>query len=241
MPPIQTGPSAEEARRCREGRLASGRSRFQEREVEDRTRGLRRRATSGVSTGNPRRRTSEPLRAEESELARLRIGLKAEFGRLFFEFVADPQEFAGRGSAQGRDRRLQVLEEGRFSWSAISNPRSAPSSSPRPRETDFIDRSMAADRLAPIASGAPRSAVRRESSGTASAVSRAMGRRSPRAPEPRAPRESRIEAVKGLVLGGSFMQGKVEPDPRDGRAASPRPRARSGGPPAASPSGSALT
>ncbi len=167
-----------------------------------------------------------PLRAEESELARLRIGLKAEFGRFFFEFVADPR------SSRAGDRLKDATVGYTFSKKAVLlvghfKPEVSPEFLTSASRTDFIDRSMAADRLAPDRDWG--AAISGEAGkfwygvggfvSDGSSVSQAAG----------ASGAARVtyEAVKGLVLGGSFMQGKVEPNARIG-AQEPSPKGGQG-------------
>jgi phosphate-selective porin len=163
-----------------------------------------------------------PLRAEESELARLRIGLKAEFGPLFFEFVADP-----RNSRAG-DRLKDVTVGYKFSKKAVLlaghfKPEVSAEFLTSGSRTDFIDRSMAADRLAPDREWG--AAISGEAGKFWYGIGGFRGDGSSASQSAGASVATRVtyEAVKGLVLGGSFMQGKVEPDARIGsREPSPK-------------------
>ena len=156
-----------------------------------------------------------PLRSSERELARLRIGVKAEFDRLSFEFVADP-----RNSRKG-DRIKDVTAGYAFSkkFAVLAGhfkPQVSPEFLTSAAKTDFIDRSMAADRLAPdrnwgvglsgelgklwygiggFAGDGASPTLDAETSGTARLT---------------------FKPLKGFVVGGSFMQGKVRADAKVG-------------------------
>lgn len=163
-----------------------------------------------------------PLRAEESELARLRIGLKAEFGKVLFELVADPRksQIGGRlkdATVGYQFSKKAVLLVGHF------KPEVSPEFLTSASKTDFIDRSMAADRLAPD---------REWGVGLSGEIGKFWygvgGFAGDGASADQSAKESgaarlTYEAAKGLVIGGSFMQGKVEPDERIGsREPSPK-------------------
>lgn len=219
--PIQTGPSTEKpADAVKEGwhreglGFKNGKSKIE---------------LAGYAQGDFRRFDWEPqetdlgpLRAEESELARLRIGLKAEFGRFFFEFVADPR------SSRAGDRLKDATVGYNFSKKAVLlvghfKPEVSPEFLTSASRTDFIDRSMAADRLAPDREWG--AAISGEAGKFWYGVGGFVGDGSSVSQSAEASGAARVtyEAVKGLVLGGSFMQGKVEPDPRIGsREPSPK-------------------
>lgn len=162
------------------------------------------------------------LRAEESELARLRIGLKAELGSFFFEFVADPR------SSRAGDRLKDATVGYKFSKKAVLlvghfKPEVSPEFLTSASRTDFIDRSMAADRLAPDREWG--AAISGEAGKFWYGVGGFVGDGSSVAQSAEASGAARVtyEAVKGLVFGGSFMQGDVKPDARIGsREPSPK-------------------
>lgn len=184
---------------------------------------------AGYAQGDFRKFDWEPqetdlglLRAEESELARLRIGLKAEIDRLSFEFVADPR------SSRAGDRLKDVTVGYNFSKKAVLlvghfKPEVSPEFLTSASRTDFIDRSMAADRLAPDREWG--ASISGEAGRFWYGVGGFVGDGSAASQSAGASGAARLtyEVVKGVVLGGSFMQGKVEPGARiDAREPSPR-------------------
>ena len=156
-----------------------------------------------------------PLRSSERELARLRIGVKAEFDRLSFEFVADP-----RNSRKG-DRIKDVTAGYRFSKKfALLVGHFKPPVSPEfltsAAKTDFVDRSMAADRLGPDRNwGAGLSG---ELGKLWYGIGVFVGDGASPTLDAGTSGAARLvyEPHKGLFAGGSFMQGKVTADAKVG-------------------------
>ena len=179
-------------------------------------------ALVGYAQGDFRKFDWEPketdlglLRSEERELARLRVGAEAEFGDLSFEFVVDPRK--SRKGDRLKDvtvgyefsKRLAVLVGHFKPYFGLEFLTSA-------SKTDFADRTMASDRLAPDRDwGVGLSGeFGRFSYGvggfdgdtaspTLSAKTSGAGRLT-------------FTPRKGFVLGASFMQGKVRPEAQIG-------------------------
>lgn len=162
------------------------------------------------------------LRAEESELARLRIGVKAEFGRLSFEFVADPR--SSRAGDRLKDATVGYQFSKKFSLLVGHfKPEVSPEFLTSASKTDLIDRSMAADRLAPDREWG--AAISGEIGKVWYGIGGFVGDGSAADQSAEESGAARLtyEPCKGLVLGGSFMQGNVKPDEKIGsREPSPK-------------------
>lgn len=156
-----------------------------------------------------------PLREPERELRRFRLGIKGELDRVSFEFVMDPRK------SQVGDRLKDATLGYRFSkelnlLAGHFKPEVSPDFLTSSSKTDFTERSMAGDRLVPdrewgvalsgdigpvfYGVGAYRgdgsSALERSGTSGAARVT--------------------VEVKDGLVIGGSFMQGRVTADPKIG-------------------------
>jgi len=156
----------------------------------------------------------DSVRAER-ELRRLRIGIKAEFDRWSLELDGDP-----RGSKKG-DRLKDAAVGYQFSRKATLlaghfKPDVSPEFLTSSSRTDLIDRSMAPERL-----GVDRewgASLSGEASKFTYVAGAFAGDGSPSSERSDAAVASRVtwEPRGGFVLGSSFMQGKVTPDPAVG-------------------------
>lgn len=163
-----------------------------------------------------------PLRSEERELSRLRVGLKAEFGKLSFEFVVDPRNSQAGGRLKDTTVGYQFSKKAALLVGHFK-PEVSPEFLTSAAKTDFVDRSMAASRLAPD---------REWGVGLSGEIGKVWygvggfkgdGASSDQRSEESVAARLAYEPAKGLVLGGSFMQGKVEPNARIGtREPSPK-------------------
>lgn len=162
------------------------------------------------------------LRSEEREIRRFRIGVKAEFDKVSLEFVMDPR------NSQIGDRLKDATIGYTFSRKlALLVGHFKPGVSPEflnsSSKTDLIDRSMAANRLAPdrewgVAASGQLGMLSYEVGGFAG-----DGASSSQSTESAGTARFTLEPREGLVLGSSFMQGEVKADPRVGsREPSPK-------------------
>lgn len=162
----------------------------------------------------------------EHELRRLRVGVKAEFGKMSLEFVTDP-----RNSQKG-DRLKDVTVGYAFSKQFTLlvghfKPPVGQEFLTSASKTDYVERSMIGSRLVPDrewgAAASGELGVVEYSvgafAGDGSSASQSAGTSG-------AARLT-LKIAKGLSLSGSLMQGTVEPDPRVG-ASEPAPKGASG-------------
>lgn len=163
----------------------------------------------------PREADLGPLRSDTSEIRRFRIGFEAEFDKVSLEFVMDPR------NSQIGDRLKDATIGYAFSKKlALLVGHFKPGVSPEflnsSSKTDLIDRSMAANRLAPdrewgLALSGELGKFSYEVGGFAG-----DGASSSQSTESAGTARFTLEPSKGLILGTSFMQGEVKADPRLG-------------------------
>lgn len=162
------------------------------------------------------------LRSEESEIRRFRVGVKAEFDKVSLEFVMDPR------NSQIGDRLKDATIGYAFSKKlAVLVGHFKPGVSPEflnsSSKTDLIDRSMAANRLAPdrewgLAVSGELGKLSYEVGGFAG-----DGASSSQSTESAGTARFTLEPLPGLILGSSFMQGTVKAGLREGsREPSPK-------------------
>lgn len=166
------------------------------------------------------------LQAPTDQLRRLRIGAEAKFGDLSLEFVTDP-----RNSQKGS--RLKDVTAG-YGFSKRFNLLVGHFKPPVGQEfltsagkTDFVDRSMLGSRLVPD---------REWGAGLSGEVSRVGysvgffagdGDANVQTAGDSGAGRMTVKLMKGLSVSGSFMQGKVTPNPRIGTS-EPSPKGASG-------------
>ena len=166
------------------------------------------------------------LQARKDEIRRLRIGAEGKIGSASFEFVMDP-----RNSQKG-DRLKDATLAYQFSkaFGVMAGHFKPPSSQEfltSAGKTDFVDRSMLGSRLVPDREWGAK--VFGEAGRFEYAVGAFAGdgsSKSQTAGDSGAGRLT-LKLVKGLSVSGSFMRGKVTPDPRVG-ASEPSPKGASG-------------
>jgi phosphate-selective porin len=169
----------------------------------------------------PRETDLGPLRSA-SEIRRFRIGIEAELNKVSLEFVMDPR------NSEAGDRLKDATIGYAFSKKvAVLVGHFKPGVSPEflnsSSKTDLIDRSMAADRLAPdrdwgLALSGELGKLSYEVGGFAG-----DGASSSQSTESAGSARFTLEPRRGLVLGASFMQGEVKADPPFGsREPSPK-------------------
>ncbi len=161
-----------------------------------------------------------PLRASERELGRLRLGFKAEFDRLSFQFVGDP-----RNSRKG-DRIKDVTAGYEFSkkFAVIAGHFKPPMSAEfltSAAKTDFVDRSMAADRLAPDRNWGAGVSGELGKLWYGIGVFAGDGASPTLDAETSGAARLTFKPLKGFLVGGSFMQGKVKADAKVGSSEPP--------------------
>lgn len=146
------------------------------------------------------------------EIRRFRIGIEAELNRVSLEFVMDPR------NSEAGDRLKDATIGYAFSKKVTVlvghfKPGVSPEFLNSSSKTDLIDRSMAADRLAPdrewgLALSGELGSLSYEVGGFAG-----DGASSSQSTESAGTARFTIEPRKGLILGASFMQGEVKTDP----------------------------
>ena len=166
------------------------------------------------------------LVSPERELRRLRMGTQGRFGRVSFEFVVDP-----RNSQKGERLKDGTLG---FEFGKGLNLLVGHFKPPFSRDfltsaskTDYVERSMIGERLVPDREWGA------SLSGDLSRLTYSVGvfdgdgDANTQSAKTSGAARLTFEVIKGLDVSGSFMQGKVTPDPRVG-ATEPGPKGASG-------------
>jgi phosphate-selective porin len=165
--------------------------------------------------------------APARELRRLRTGVDGNFGRLTFEFVVDPRK-SQAGAAHYKNVTLGYrFGKGLNLLAGHFKPQLSQEFLTSAGKTDFVDRSMLGSRLVPD---------RDWGAGVSGEIGRldyavgafaGDGDAAPQSAGNSGALRLSFRIVKGLTLSGSFMEGRVTPDPRVG-ATEPSPKGASG-------------
>jgi phosphate-selective porin len=166
------------------------------------------------------------LQAPTDELRRLRVGVKGNLGKLTFEFVWDPR------SNQAPDRMKDITLGYDFSKSVKLltghfKPAVGQEYLTSAGKTDFVDRSMLASNLSPDREWGAELFGEPGRIEYFVGVFAGDGAAITQSAETSVALRLGVKAMKGLLVSGSFMQGNVTPDPRQG-ATEPSPKGAHG-------------
>jgi phosphate-selective porin len=160
----------------------------------------------------------------DRELRRLRVGFEGKYKKLTFEFVVDPRtgpdapvdlEFTDRFQLKDATVGYEFSKKAYLLVGHFKPPVS-PEFLTSAAKTDFVERSLVATRLAPDRDWGV--GISGEAGKFTYAAGVFAGDDSEALQSAEATGAARLtyEALKGLTVGGSFSQGKVEPEPREG-------------------------
>lgn len=166
------------------------------------------------------------LQAPTDELRRLRVGVEGNLGKLKFEFVVDP-----RSSQEGDRLKDNALTyEFSKSFRLLAGHFKPPVSQEyltSGGKTDFLDRSMLASNLNPDRDWGAEIFGEPGRVQYFAGVFAGDGAANSQSAETSLALRFGVKAAKGLLVSGSFMQGNVTPDPREG-ATEPSPKGAAG-------------
>lgn len=166
------------------------------------------------------------LQAPTDELRRLRVGVEGNLGKMTFEFVMDP-----RNSQKG-DRLKDATLGYEFSKSVKLlvghfKPPISQEYLTSAGKTDFTDRSMLATNLNPDRDWGAELFGEPGRVQYFAGVFAGDGAANTYSAETSVALRFGVKVIKGLLVSGSFMQGQVIPDPREG-ATEPSPKGAHG-------------